>query len=180
MRIVPSGGLNEMSAPATHMLHRSCSWPGGYMVKTVPWDAQATLSQTPICFSPPPLLPLDGWPCNQQGSAAQKEPPHQTAVRSRSVNQRLVIAGTLPCPGSQPRLAPSVPGFWRRSRAAKVGSHWPAAPFRPYGPDLGPETDPSHCSLDMIEAFCNLSVWTYTVKCKPHIFICIRKKTKGE
>lgn len=114
------------------------------------------------------LLPLpDGWPCNQQRSAAQKEPPApQPSVRSRSVNQRLFIAGTLSCPGSQPSLAPSVPGLWRRSSAAKVGSHWPAAPSRPYGSDLGLETDPSYWSLDMIEeAWCtptvNLSGWAW-------------------
>lgn len=106
---------------------------------------------THLSYPPHLLLPPDGWPCNQQGSAAQKEPPApQPSVRSRSVNQRLFIAGTLSCPGSQPSLAPSVLGLWRRGSAAKVGSHWPAAPSRPHRPDLGPETDPSYWSLRMV------------------------------
>lgn len=103
-------------------------------------------SDTHLSYRPhlPLSVPTDGWPCGQPGSAAQREPPAlRPSVRSRSVNQGLFIAGTLPCPGSQPRLAPSVPGLWRRNRTAKVGSHWPGAPPRPCRPDLRPETDPS-------------------------------------
>lgn len=108
----------------------------------------------------PHLILSKGWPCNQQRSAAQKElPAPQPSVRSRSVNQRLLIAGTLSCPGSQPSLAPSVLVLWRRRSTAKVGSHWPAALSRPYRPDLELETDPSSWSLDMVkEAWCTITV----------------------
>lgn len=126
------------------MLHRSSSWPGGQRMKPVPWDDQTTLSQTPICRTHP--TSSSRWMTLQPAgvSCAEGAPPAPLpSVRSRSVNQRLFIAGTLPCPRSQPSLAPSVPGLWRRNSAAKVGSHWPAAPSRPCGPDLGPETDPS-------------------------------------
>lgn len=83
-------------------------------------------------------------------------PPHtsQPSVRSHWVNQRLFIAGTMSCLGSQPCLAPSVPGLWRRNSSAKVGSHCPAAPSRPHGPDKVLRTDPSYCSLDVREEAC--------------------------
>lgn len=83
--------------------------------------------------------PPDSWPSNQQRSAAHQHP-------SRSVNQCLFIAGNLFCSGSQPALAPSVLGLWRRCSAAKVGSHWHAAAYRPHGPDVALEANPSHCS----------------------------------
>lgn len=122
-------------------------------------------SDTHLSFSPPPpsSFPMDD-PATSRGQLRRRSPPHtQPSVRSRSVNQRLFIAGTLPCPGSQPSLAPSVPGLWRRSSTAKVGSHWPAAPSRPYGPDLGLETDPStlesgHGRRGLLYMYCNLTV----------------------
>ncbi|CAB1438904.1 unnamed protein product [Pleuronectes platessa] len=70
-------------------------------------------SDTHLSHPDPPLssLPVDD-PRNQQGSAAQKGASCTPALgpEPRSVNQRLFIAGTVPCQGSQPSLAPSVPG----------------------------------------------------------------------
>lgn len=133
------------------MLRRPCSWPGGS------WGGRGRgraapgppgwinpLSHTHICPRPPPppLRPTATPPCRglltlqpAEVSCAAGEP----SVRSHCVNQRLLIAGTLSDSGSQPRPAPSVWGLWRRSGAAKVGSHWPA--LTGHGCWLG--TDPS-------------------------------------
>ncbi len=113
------------------MQHRSCIWPGSQKTKPVPWDDQTTLSQTPICRTHP-TSSLPGWMTLQPAgvSCAEGAPQHPVLRPEPQRKSAAAHAGTLPCPGSQPSLAPSVPGLWRRSSAAKVGSHKPADPLQ--------------------------------------------------
>lgn len=122
------------------MLHRSCSWPGGQQRRPVPWDDQTSLSQTPICCPPPLLstLPMDD-PATRRGQLCRRgaaPPPQGPEPQRKSPAVHRGNPAPLGVPAQPGTIRSSVLGLWRRSSAAKVGSHWPAAPTRPSGPVL--------------------------------------------
>lgn len=118
----------------------------------------------PLSAAPSRWLTLQPAEVNCAEGAAPLHPSPR--VRSRDVNQRLFIAGTLSCPGSQPSLAPSVPGLWQRQRCQ---GGFPLTCCTPRAIWARPEAGDRSITLesgDDEEALCtstvNLSEWADT------------------
>jgi len=136
------------------MLHRSCSRRLQDKAPSPPGRTTPPFLRHPFVVVPHPTsLPMDD-PATSRGQLRRRSPPPLSPATIRALargpeprrkSEAVFIAGTLPCPRSQPSLAPSVPG----GGGALTLPRWvPTDPLHPAGQmglDLGPRsnTDPS-------------------------------------